>query len=632
MIRGRLPLTGLLATLALAAPASAQGPEREAAVETLAQAEALAEGTGVRAGRELSPALAALASSRSDLSRSQRDEADRLLARPTDPNDDGPGALGSYTVAATRSCTLHFCVHWVESSNDAPPGADGNNATIPPYVQTMKSTFETSYAVQNAQLGWRLPVPDGLRGGSTLPDVYIQDIGDEGIFGYAATDPGQTGRSRFAYLVMDDDYAEFGDIDPLDALQVTAAHEYNHVLQYAYDAFQDTWMFESTATWAEEKVFDAVDDYRMFVGPWTQLPGQPLTFEGDGAAPFVDDLKMYGSAIWNHWLDSKYGPNVVRQAWVLSQAASAAGRGYAPGAYDRAIRDADGPGFAVEFEDFTVSTAESDASNSGVREGATFPEVARSGTLSLNGAPITGALDHTAFALYAVPRTTAGNLRLTGGLPAGTAGSIALVGFAGGTLTKALGVLDADGDVTVTLPDPGRFDPITAVVTNADTSNAGYGPGDWAWTRDGQPFSLAVTDVEPLPAPPPPIPAPTPTATAATLSVVSGLLPRLRRLARRGILSVTARVNKAGRLIATATVDRATARRLRVGRRAARIGTGRRTATRAGRIKVNLRLTRRARAGFRRQRRSLRVKVRTRFVPAAGGRAVTRTITLRLRP
>lgn len=623
--------------LAFSAPAAAQDPEREAAVEALEQAEAIAEGGGVRTGRELSPALAALAARRADLSRSQRREADTLLARPTDPGDDGPGALGPYTVPSTRSCSRpgtsssHFCVHWVETTNDAPPGADGNNATVPPYIRTMQNALETAYTVENEQLGWRLPVPDGSRGGNTLPDVYVQDIGNEGIFGYASVDPGQVGRSRSAYLVMDDDYAEFGD-PPQGLLEVTAAHEYNHVLQYAYDTFQDTWMFESTATWAEEKVFDAVNDYLFYLQPWAGLPGAPLTSSGDGVAPSGDDLKMYGSAVWNHWLESKYGASVVRQAWVLSQAASVAGGGFAPAAYDRAIREQGGPGFTAELEDFTASTAEWDAADSGVREGASFPDVVRSGTLALNGAAASGVLDHTAFALYEVPLSSAANLRLTGTIPAGTAGSIALVGIAGGSMTKVLGVLDS-GTSTVTLPGPGRFERITAVVTNADTAQAGFGAGDWRWLRDAQPFSLSVSDVEPAPPPSPaPAPPPAPTASAASLRLASGSQPRLRRVARRGILSLTATVNKAGRLTASATVDRRTARRLRVARKAARVGTGRRTATRAGRVKLSVRLTRKARTALRRHRRALRIKVRVRFVPAGGGKAVVRTVSVRLRP
>lgn len=633
MIRGGLPFIALLAILAFAAaPASARDTDRKAAVKALERVERLLDGRGVRTKRELSSALAELAAQVDELSPSDRRAARNILKRPTDPSgpDQYTAPLGDRRV----SCTANFCFHWVVSTADSPNLSDGPDAgSRPDYIDLLAASFERSHQVEVGELGWVAPLPDS-GGPDALIDVYVADIGDS-AFGYAAPEGG--GRSRTAYLVVDDDYsaAQFPDYggDPTIPVQATAAHEYNHVLQYRYDSLQDIWMFESTATWAEEKVFDAVNDYLLYVKPWAELPGEPLTSAGDDLPPFGDELKMYGSAIWNHWLDSKYGPAVVRQAWALSQATSVEGGGYAPGAYDRAIRDAGGPGFTAEVEDFTASTAEWDAANSGIREGVTFPrEVMRSGALTLNGPATTGVVDHTAFALYDVPRTTAANLRLTGGLPAGTAGSIALVGFAGGTMSKVLEVLDADGRVTATLPDPGRFERVTAVVTNADTASAGFGSSDWLWLRDTQPFSLAVTDVEPPAPAPSPTPAPPPTAVAASLKVVSGKLPRLRRLARRGVLTLTATVNLAGRLTATATVDRAAARRLRVARRAARIGTGRRTARHASGVKVNVTMTRKARAGMRRQRRPLRIRVRVRFVPAGGVKPVTQTVSLRLRP
>ena len=89
--------------------------------------------------------------------------------------------------------------------------------------------------------------------------------------------------------MLDNDYdpSQFpGYTDPLAPMQVTAAHEYNHVLQYDYDAFQDTWMFESTATWAEEKVFD--DGQRLRLLPAARgrcEPDEPITSPGDGVAP-----------------------------------------------------------------------------------------------------------------------------------------------------------------------------------------------------------------------------------------------------------------------------------------------------------------------------------------------------------
>ncbi len=38
---------------------------------------------------------------------------------------------------------------------------------------------------------------------------------------------------------------------PIESMQVTAAHEYNHILQFNYDLFEQVWMYESTATWVE---------------------------------------------------------------------------------------------------------------------------------------------------------------------------------------------------------------------------------------------------------------------------------------------------------------------------------------------------------------------------------------------
>jgi hypothetical protein len=37
-------------------------------------------------------------------------------------------------------------------------------------------------------------------------------------------------------------------------LKVTAAHEFFHAVQFAYDIGEDGWLMESTATWMEEHV------------------------------------------------------------------------------------------------------------------------------------------------------------------------------------------------------------------------------------------------------------------------------------------------------------------------------------------------------------------------------------------
>jgi hypothetical protein len=256
-------------------------------------------------------------------------------------------------------------------------------------------------------------------------------------------------------------------------------------------------------------------------------------------------------------------------------------------------------------------------------------------------------LDHTAFALYAVPVPSgASELHLTGGLPAGTAGAIALVGIAGNSQTRTVGILDADGRVTVSLADPGRFSRITAVVVNTDTSNTGRNTtlGEWRWSKDAQPYSLSATTgavpVEPTPTPTAtatptatPTVTPTPTPTTRTSLVLSRSTTKIASAARTGFIALFARTNKAGRLSAKSTVDAATARRLKVGRRTTSTGTTRRTATAPSRLKLKVKLTRKSRAALKKQRSlTLRVKVRVTLVPADGTAAVTRTISILLRP
>jgi hypothetical protein len=682
----------LVATLLLAAPVGAQtdSEQREAAEETLEQAQQLAEGHGVRTGRELSAALAELTARRSSLSRADRKEADRLLARPTDAAGDGVTAPYDPTARVWRNCSTHFCIHWVDSSNDAPSPANADSCPTPDYIDEMRRAFEQSYDVENGQLAWKAPESDGGAGGDTRTDVYVKDIGDEGFFGYAAADPGQPDpRVKHAFQVMDDDYApeEFEYDDPTVPMRVTAAHEYNHILQYGYDALQDIWMFESTAVWAEDKVFDGINDWFFYMPNWAELPDQPITYAGDGADPQDDDLKMYGSGIWNHWVERKYGAATVRRAWEDSKPPT--GDDFAPGAYERAIQLAGHPTatFASVFAEFAAATAEWQVTDSGIHEGATFsaPPVSVPGVTPRPamtfGVPATFTIDHTAFRLQNVPVPSPGapaDVRLVGSLKPGVDGSIALVGrTAAGEVTKVMDDFGAGGSAEVTLPNAAGYLRITAVLVNADTGNIGFdeGIGDWDWTGDDAPGSLTVsratgapgqvvdepdperaspgaaptsdcgtTSVEREPAvvtptptpsvsptptpsvtPPPPPPPP---ATSVRLSRSSTLLATI---ARKGVLSFFVRTNKAGRVTAKATVDRTTARRLRVGRRTTTVGTGRRTASAPARLKVNVRLTRKLRAALKRSTRSVTIKVRVTFVPADGTSTVRRAISIRLR-
>jgi hypothetical protein len=678
MLRRFAPFAVSLCVLAFGSPAQAQTSDRfdqQSAEEALEQVEELLADPTASDPHALTPALADLARQKSELDAADRRRARAILARPPDDGNLGPGDWSvSESDAAASACGTHFCFHWVDNaaSDDSPDLSDGDTDGVPDYVELVARSFERAYTIEVETLGWRAPVSDGTRGtGSGLVDVYLSDIGP--TYGYAV--PEAAARSTYGYLVVDNDYsaAEFPDYggDPRVPVEVTAAHEFNHILQYAYDADQDRWMFESTATWAEEKVFNDDNDYVAYIDSWAALPGQPLTDAGDGLPTDDKDLKMYGSAIWNHWLERRYGAQVVRQAWAVSPANSDLGTGYgfAPRAYDRAIKDSCGPGFTFEVEDFTSSVAEWQAPNSGIHEGADFPvDVARDGDdIAVNAPGVTGTVDHTAFQLHDVPSAPASRLYLTGSLPAGTPGSIALVGRTpDGTMVKALGILNPDGRGVVSLA-PGTYARVTAVVTNADARQSGFIGSDWVWSRDAQNYSLEVSTTapsEPAAASPPAIapctpgsgtgtppttstpepvasPSPTPSVTptpTVTPPIATSLRltrnsSRIGSVLRKGVLSLYGQANKAGSHSARATVDATTAKRLKVGRRTTTAGTGRRTATAPARLKINVKLTRKLRAALKRHRkRSVKVKVAVTFTPADGTAALRETITVKLRP
>jgi hypothetical protein len=471
----------------------------------------------VKTGRELTPALNRLFASLPKLSPDDRRAAEGILARPDDGDQDPSGTHKWSVPEAPTSpdCGVHFCIHYVQTSSDAPDQTTTLPNTHPDYVEEMLSVFEDEvYPCENGNtanvcgggttpgLGWRDAASDGTLGGSNGKlDVYIEDLVPDHIFGYVALDPNQDQSpsvAHHAYMVMDKDFSRFGDGSPAANTQnmdVTAAHEYNHVLQNAYDYLEDPWMFEATATYMEDKVYPAINDYLNYVGAWVVSTATPLTAFPDSGQP---SFKPYGSAVWNHWLDARYGPAVIRSAWEQSVGSN----DFAPGAYNAAIGGAGGASFMDEFDRFAATVAEWNAPGSGFPDH--YPDVPRAATLPAGSETQPFALPHTTFALFDVPVPATSAIRLTGTLPAGTIGAIALVGRTGadpngGAVTSNVVPMPSGGTAVVSLDNPGQFGRITAVVVNSDPSRAGFDPNaqDWIFTKDATGVTLALAQPGP---------------------------------------------------------------------------------------------------------------------------------------
>lgn len=422
-------------------------------------------------------------------------------SRPTEergrPTDDPDPNRNAYTVPqAPKSprCGPHFCVHWVAEGIDAPSLADADGNGVPNFVEQVLRIAEHVHDIENDELGWREPKSDGRKGGGQgKTDIYLSQIGGE-LFGYAAPDRGQASklhripRRLHGYLVLDNDYSafEFPGTKPIQDLEVTVAHEYNHILQFGYDAYQDPWFAESTATWMEDQVYNDIDDYLRYVRRWVKRWDTPLT---------TSSIKEYGSAVWNQWLQRRYGQQVIRKAWA--KAIHIRPGGFSVGAYERAIRGAGPSDLGHDFAHFAAAAAEW-RTGEHFRESASYPDMPRQGSLPLDGTTLTRLLNHTTFQLLRVHAVDNRPIMVNVTAPRGTAAGLALVGRIGsergGRTVTRFDYGQEGGKLRVQLSSPDRFSRITAVVVNADAQASGFSARrlDWRYLTDRVPFEIQV--------------------------------------------------------------------------------------------------------------------------------------------
>ncbi len=272
------------------------------ATDVLATARRVLSGQALRRDPSATLALRDLWLKRSELRGKDRTIANALLARPTDGVGDNQG-FGYTEPEATPICNTRICVHYVATGADAPPSPD--------WPATNLAAMDSVWSTEVDQLGYRAPLTDGTRGGSPLFDVYLKDLGGD-IYGFCAGEKQVKKHTGSGYCVLDNDFAaaQFPTGTPTDNLVVTAAHEFFHAVQYAYDFAEDPWMMEATATWMEERIATQVNDNRQYF-PWSQIyaPYVPLdAFSRDAGY-------QYGNWVFWEYLSTKYGIGIVKKAW-----------------------------------------------------------------------------------------------------------------------------------------------------------------------------------------------------------------------------------------------------------------------------------------------------------------------------
>jgi hypothetical protein len=266
-----------------------------------------------------------------------------ILTRPTDDGDEdyfGDGVV----VWTFDSPGGRFKIHYTEdnTNGDAVWGFDGDQATVPPYVQDLAADLDNSWTRIINNMGYRSPPSDAPLGGDGRLDVYLVDMN---FFGYVnfETSPADV------YMVIENDFTGFpSNLDPQGsrrgAQKVTAAHEVFHTshLQYTTD-LANRWWLEATAVWIENEIYPAVNDYLRFLGlkfedvndngawdigeTYYQIDG--VTPAGATARPSgwfdrpsfsldsTSGSHEYGTGIWVIYLSETYGVDIIKDVWEL---------------------------------------------------------------------------------------------------------------------------------------------------------------------------------------------------------------------------------------------------------------------------------------------------------------------------
>ena len=256
--------------------------------------------------------------------------------------------------------TEHFVLHYsTVSTSDAVPAVDESGTRgVPDYIEVAARSWEEIWQREVVQLGY--PAPKGVTSQNKF-HVYYDKIP---YYGYTAptnvelegVTPVPVGTAS-AYIVVNNDFYGFppNDEDPTGAevirsgaLKVTQAHEFMHALQFAINVYGSGWLMESHATWAEDAVYDGINDWHWYINSFLGTPDLPIF-----------SRYLYGAAYFQNYLSERYGVDIMRQIWLAHRTQTApdairnvafggsweAMKAFAPAEYLNGISDftSDGP-------------------------------------------------------------------------------------------------------------------------------------------------------------------------------------------------------------------------------------------------------------------------------------------------
>ncbi len=263
---------------------------------------------------------------------------EEVMARPTNLplTFDSPGG--------------HFKIHYTTTAGSRDTiltkYGDQNSNGVPDYPEIVARIADSCWEHHINELGFIEPISDETSGGDSRYDIYLKDVGAN-VYGSTVPESdfisGEFVRTT-SWMELDTKYEDYSGYAtrPIEALQVTMAHEFLHAIHLTYDGrevctapdctnnYNPYWL-EMSAVWMEEETYDNVNDYYNYLQFYLPTVHKaPYYISNDG-------LNIYGAGLFPIFLAEKYGKEIIRKVWEYCGATP--GENFLSGALQSALFD-----------------------------------------------------------------------------------------------------------------------------------------------------------------------------------------------------------------------------------------------------------------------------------------------------
>jgi hypothetical protein len=218
----------------------------------------------------------------------------QLLTRPT-------------LQASLVSPSGYFRIHFDSTGLNKPNY--GNDTLFYTHLNEVVAAADSAFNFEINYIGFPIPPTDNGAGEDDKYDIYLENLGDvygDTQFDFVSGDKGPT------YMEVNSDFTGFPTIG-LDAVRVTVDHEFNHAIQIGDYIYRDTdtWFHEMTSVSMEHFVYTSIHDYYYYMSHYFDNPERSIAENDVGAGD------GYDIAIWNIFMQKKYGFDIIKRDWEL---------------------------------------------------------------------------------------------------------------------------------------------------------------------------------------------------------------------------------------------------------------------------------------------------------------------------